>query len=432
MWLPSPIYRCTAIMPLTRHLYREDEVVASLMLCSLRGRFYETAFWCMELLDSGLADELILAARRTWLYGFGIGAPDWILAFEEAIKGEAVDADTILQLVVELARLATSKRHDSSVAVLMALTWGTGGGAAAQPDRVNAEEGVVNGEGSPLEQFLELAIWQGKALAAWGALRAFAEGEGAAAKAWDVLASLARKKHGTTVDEWISCVRGMEDLEEGERLAVALAAACVAPTVLTARWGWKPRAIDPDVTKRIVEWRELLGRRGRRAFAVQPDSIAWMTDRGRRLTVSGSNEKELWRLERPTGIWGSHAWDELAEEVGGWEAVRSDDAAREEFYDRFFPDDIPDEWSCEERAKSHGSGVLQKGEQPDLVGWFRNWFGGYRSAAVLDGMKLALDALSGGGGVRPADPLEFWKGGGAPSIDSWNLVPVVQATVIEG
>ena len=29
------------------------------------------------------------------------------------------------------------------------------------------------------------------------------------------------------------------------------------------------------------------------------------------------------------------------------------DEALEEFYARFFPDDIPDEWSVEERAKSH-------------------------------------------------------------------------------
>jgi hypothetical protein len=381
----------------------------------------------LELLDSGLADELILAARRTWLYGFGIGAAGWILAFEEAVKGEALDADKILELVVELARLGTNKRHDSSVPALMAMTWGKGGsGEWVQPDRVNAQEGVAIGD-SPLEQFLELAIWQGKALTAWGALRAFAEREGSP-KAWELLATLVQKKHGIAVNKWISCLREMEDIEEGARLAVTLATGCLGVSVLAGRGEWRPRDIGADVAKLIVEWRGLLGRRSRRAFAVHPDSIAWLTERGRRLTVYDSNEKELWRLERSTGLWGSQVWDELAEEVGGWEVVRSDDAAREAFYTRFFPDDIPDEWSRAERAKSHGGGVLQKGAQPDPVRWLRNWFGGYPSAVVWEGMKLALQGLSDS--VQPADPLEFWKGGGVPSLESWNLVPVVQRILV--
>jgi hypothetical protein len=34
--------------------------------------------------------------------------------------------------------------------------------------------------------------------------------------------------------------------------------------------------------------------------------------------------------------------------------IARDDDALEEFYSTVFPDDIPDEWSAAERAKSHG------------------------------------------------------------------------------
>ena len=375
-------------MPLTRHLYKEDEVVASLMLCCLRGRMYEAAFWCLELLDSGLADELILTARRTWLYGFGIGALGWSIAFEEAVKEEAVDADRLLELVVGLARLGVIKSHDSSVPALMAMTWGIG---LATPQ--------------PLQQCLEAG---GGLIAAWAAARVLVA-QGGMPAAWMCLMDFALKRHGGAAKEWIAGLRAMEDVEEWPRLAVGLAAICLGvKEFAAARQAWTARPMGADVVNLVVEWRGCLGRRSRRAFAIHPDSIAWLTGRGRNLSVYDTNEKELWRLERPTGLWGSQFWDEAAEEFGGWAAVRDDSEAREAFYARYFPDDIPDEWSRAERGKSHGSGVLQRGAQPDPVRWLRNWFGGYPSAGMPDGMKLALRALEGSACPSPD---EFWKGG---------------------
>jgi hypothetical protein len=378
-------------MPLTRHLYREDEVVASLMFCCLRGRIQEAAFWCLELLESGLADELILAARRTWLYGFGIGAPSWIVAFEEAVKGDAVDADRILELVVELARLGANKRHDSSVVVLMAITW-KNGIAASHP---------------PLQQCLETGAI---VPVAWTVLRC---GDDMPA-AWKAIGDFALKKHGGAAKEWVTGLRAIEDVEEWPRLAVALAAVCLGVKELAAAGqAWTARPIGAEVAAAVDQWRGLLGRRTRRAFAVHPDSIAWLTERGRNLSVYDTNEKELWRLERPTGLWGSQFWDEAAEEFGGWGAVRDGNGdSREAFYTHYFPDDIPDEWSRAERAKSHGSGVLQRGAQPDPVRWLRNWFGAYLSAGIQEGMKGALRALEGAceRGAGPKEPADFWKG----------------------
>jgi hypothetical protein len=113
------------------------------------------------------------------------------------------------------------------------------------------------------------------------------------------------------------------------------------------------------------------------------ESLYWRTDRGRRLTVYESNDKELLRLERPTGIWNSGYWDSVAEEHGGWGAVRSDDDAREAFYEACFPDDIPDEWSSKEREKSHGRGVLQPGGKATGTEWVRRMFTGRVSSYLI-------------------------------------------------
>ena len=54
-------------MPLTRHIYTQDEVVAALMFCALRGKSVEATFWTLELLDSELVEEVMRALKQVWL-----------------------------------------------------------------------------------------------------------------------------------------------------------------------------------------------------------------------------------------------------------------------------------------------------------------------------------------------------------------------------
>lgn len=99
-------------MPLTRHLYAEDEVVAALQFCVLRGRCVEAAFWCEELLYSEMIEPLLEGLRRIWLYGFGIGALNWYRAFE-SIAGQAeLNVDELVGLVVGLSRAGSAGRRD--------------------------------------------------------------------------------------------------------------------------------------------------------------------------------------------------------------------------------------------------------------------------------------------------------------------------------
>ena len=99
-------------------------------------------------------------------------------------------------------------------------------------------------------------------------------------------------------------------------------------------------------------------------------------------------------MERSAALWGSEFWDEAVAERGGWAAVRSDDAVREWFYDTFFPDDIPDEWSRADQAKSHGGGVLQRGMEATLAEWVRRWFGDFPCSVVWGGVALAVKGLT--------------------------------------
>ena len=60
------------------------------------------------------------------------------------------------------------------------------------------------------------------------------------------------------------------------------------------------------------------------------------------------------------------------------------DKARESFYDTYFPDDIPDEWSLAERAKSHG-----RGASADLAKTIQSWYGHLPCTLIWKPLKYA-------------------------------------------
>lgn len=393
----------TTMAPLTRHLYREDEVRAALMLSIWKGRCREAAFWCLEMLDSGLAEGLIEVLRRMWLLGFGARALGWWRALEGAATEEAIDPDRFLALAVGLARLGRAR--DTTVLGLLGAAAG-----AAVPDRVGAR-GWAEG-GDAMAAYLTAAVVQGRVAAV--AAAASTAGRGALAAATAV-------KHGEVGREVAA--------EESLPLPVLVAAACLAPKELVDSWRWVELPMPAEVVDGIAEWRAATGRRARRAMPIPMECLYWITERGRApLTVYDSTEGELmrWRFARPRQLWGSEYWDGVAEEFGGWATIAEEYGPLETFYEREFPDDIPDEWSRAERAKSHGSGVLQRGAGATAAEWLRRWFGaGADSLGLCRVWRGVEAAMVAAGDLATLEELVARaEGAGAPVATAWNLRPV--------
>ena len=359
-------------MPLTRNLYREDEVTAALVFCAVRGRHVEIAFWCLELLDSGMAEELCSALERAWKWGVGVRSLGWLREFRAAAAGDSINADLMIRLAVGLAMAP----KDRSIPTIL------GADLSVQPDRVNVGEAT----GDPLEQFVWLAVKQRKTLAAWGGLNGLSDPDA-------FLNRLAVSKHG---------IAGKKALLVLDDRAAAVAALCLSRDEFLSSWNYSLPELPSEVC--VAGWRLLEGRR-RRVFAVPPDCLYYFTERGK-TSVYDTNEKEIMgRLERPGVLWGSVYWDEVAD----WTAVRGNDDAREDFYDGHFPDDRPDEWSAADRAKSHGRGCLQRGAEASEARAFQGLLGRL-PAAVIWG-ELAFSAAP-------------------PSPAGWNLEPVLSRKLI--
>ena len=356
-------------MPLTRHLYKEDEVLAAMQWCILRGRCMEAAFWCQELLDSGMADALLGAMRSIWLFGFGIGALPWYKAFAAFAEADVLDAEEALRLVVALCRIGIAGGRDTSYLALM--------GSQAPPDRVGL---CVTPRGlKGVDAFFAAAVGQGRTITAWRAHASIAEGTLARVGSW---------RHGEAGAEVVALLGASYP-------AVAVAALCLERGALAQRWAKELPGIPSEVGEAVEEWEACIGRRRRRQYSIPHDCLYLLTERGRSCVYKSTEPQLRGSLERPGKLWGSVFWDGVAEEVGGWEAVRNNDEVRETFYGEYFPDDIPDEWSKADREKSHGVGALGRGCECSVERFFTRWFGQIPSAVVWNQTGPRSDPAEG-------------------------------------
>ena len=354
-------------MPLTRHLYAEDEVVAALQFCVLRGRTKEAVFWCEELLYSNGVEHLLKALRQVWLCGFGIGALSWFRHFCAAAEKDELDMDELVGLVIWLCRLGLKGRKDITYLILAGPTKG-----AEQAAFCITPKGLTGAQA-----YFVACVKQGRTISAWRALGHIDVG---------TLRIAAEKKHKE------AGIEACDLLVEYPSLTIA--ALCLPVGELAARLNDPLLGTLSEVEAARAEWEPLIGRRARRQYPIPHECLYWLTERGSK-TVYETSEKLLrGSLERPEKLWGSTYWDSVADTVGGWEAVREEPEVRMAFYDQYFPDDTPDEWSTAEREKSHGRGAVQPGAVPSAERFLRSWFGKLPSAVIWNGFDDACKGLA--------------------------------------
>lgn len=300
-------------MGLTRHFYREDEVKASFFNCLIHRRVEEAIFWATELFDSFLGEEILPIFKRAWLLSVG---PQYRKGFiEVAGLEEEADVYQTLQNFMTLPK-------DASVFTLLV----RGASCESQPDRLCRKPCIARTDLDEVDRCVWRAISQKKALLAFCLLRTRWN--------WALFGE----------DPYLTALR-VEDTWEAR--AAAIVYACSSK-------------IEKSINKKVVycrdEWAALEGRRARRKFAVRSVAILWGTARS-----TGSSETELLDIE--PALKGSAYWEEVAKDMGGWDKIKKNTAVREAFYELYFPDDIPDEWSLGEREKSHGAAIAAQQEK---------------------------------------------------------------------
>lgn len=361
---------------LTRHLYRYDEVRAALLWCIVSRRTTEGLFWAQELLDSGCHTELFQTLFEGWLWSVGISRLEWFRQFWLLFEKSDVNEEELLLLVNSLLRLPT---RDSTT--LQLLLRGPTQSVERLPPTPKTElflSTVATITNTPLKQNLVRCFRLGKATTAWILACQLLREEGEDAW-WEFLSRIELVSQGCpSTRQCFEGFRGACDslFPEDESIRLACQATAIGFLCLSSSKQTKSIYVLPEVlidshsASCLAEWKSLEGRRKRRVYTPPSDCLHWMTSRGcnpytkttlkevRNLSIDVLREK------------GCPFWQEVLDERNPWQ----NDDAFEEFWDTYFPDDIPDEWSLEDQKKSHGSGVLRPTEEASFSKLVYRWF----------------------------------------------------------
>ena len=359
---------------LTRHLYRIDEVKSSLLYDIVVQRNEEAFFWCLELFDTFCSEDILPLFLKAWMIGIGWKGFGFLSHFQDISEREEVDQDIFYQL---LQTLLTYKERDASVYGLVL----KGAQVKSQVDNVvPLELPTWIKEFSAHHQCLYRAIKQKKILLAWTLLRPLWCTE-------EILEYLERIAEPYQVKTFgILKTLSFFQKHTWEQRALFLLCLCSEKKAFQEI---PLKEIPPSVSQKIEDWSTLEGKRSRRIFKIPVEAISWGTQRSFQPNTQ-TNMGDL--LTILPSLQDSPYWEEVASTMGSWKHIRKVDELKEAFYDMYFPDDIPDEWSSKDREKSHGYGLLINGNKSiqQLKGC-RNLIGRFPSLGLV---SFTNDALS--------------------------------------
>lgn len=363
-------------MPLSRHFYSLDEVQAALQYETSRRNPTEALFWCQELILSGCVGEAISTLFQSWLWNTGSMRLQWLIDAWTNIASDELSEDDILLATYQLSSIHHNNRDSSlwNILVLVAKNPDT------IPDRITRKAVPVVPSDDPKEIYFVNAIFQGKAAAAWWIAQYIDYN-----RIWELLDWFATNINTKYSNEYAICLaalKGYEQLLGYKSDSYEVIVLCAAVLMMSIRLEKQEESFKPlvnEIDKRnlqsLNEWTTAVGHRERRIYQIPNACLYGTTLRGRS-KWSQSNFTQLYNIEKY--LVGCPFWDDVLAEyatINDNGIVWQSDDKMEEFYERFFPDDIPDEWSKKDQQKSHGDGVLSPTDKPNIWKYSRNFLG---------------------------------------------------------
>ena len=372
-------------MPLSRHFYALDEVHAALTYATTRNDRLETLFWCDELLLSDCAAETISTLFESWLWHKGPFHLSWLLHAFQTLASDEVSEQDILLSAYQLSSIPHTQQ-DHSVWKILAMT-----AAHIIPDRVTPRTPSLPSANTH-EIYFVRALYQGKAYSAWWMSRHFTE-----ERLWALLEWYADQTDHATA--YRSCFHSLRNYEQllGYRTSeydiiiqcVAVCAVSLSPLQCRASFSTITTTIDSMYDSRITEWKPLVGLKKRRMYSIPIACLYGRTQRGS-MSWKESTVYQLNHIENH--LIGCPFWDAaltdyatINDSVIHW----TSDDSMEAFYDRYFPDDIPDEWTKVEKQISHGDGLLAPKESLRFSKYARLYFSKWSRLAWNSGSLLS-------------------------------------------
>ena len=323
---------------LTKHLYRIDEVLSSLRWSIITHNITETAFWTIELYQSNLSQECLELLETIWVYHIGFGS--WFLLrliFKIYEEGDITQED-----LVSIACAFAKRRLCDSTVFHLLLRGSISDSVKSFPhskDYLTAQEAIHD------------CLSRGKLQEAWHLSKYMTEKE-----LWQTLEPIATSFQRQDAFENIKGLRSCRR----ESLALAFTLVSLDEISWIASQEEIENCIPIEICQAIDEWNSETNIRKRRAIKPKIEALLYLTKRSDQ-TPYISSEPDIQHGLLET-LLNSEYWSGILHEFmteNKWKSERH----KEVFYETYFPQDIPDEWSLADREKSHGRGLGKSKEQ---------------------------------------------------------------------
>jgi hypothetical protein len=344
-------------MPLTRHLYEIDEVVSALQMCLCRN-LPAALFWTWELVQSA-EDELALnTLHDSWLR-YGSGRDPTLLTVS---PNEPADWCSLVMRVRFACRSHISTvllLNDYSDKLIYPTTSSIQLPSPPAFLKAAASESIELKLATRIWKVLYNAVNTRNDKSAISVLQAM-QPILSADTIWIAIEAL-EPTFSTLLRTHASLHPESQILHQ----AVALFIACTQTDERSAT----PADLPPvsHIQHSWDKWTAVAGKRAARVHEIPPAALHKETTRGRipsRYTNIADIRDPIAELPQ-----GCRWWREQTAALGihldedGALVFPSDDVL-ENFYERHFPDDIPDEWSAKDQQKSHGRGLVETAPDP--------------------------------------------------------------------
>ena len=385
---------------ITRHFYKQDEVLAALVFCICTNRPHEAVFWAQELIDSNLILECFQTLVVSWTKLKSIGGLAWFTSAMASWDSGELDEEKVILLTYQLACCFV---RDASPLVLLVLSLKK---YHKVPERLRTK--AVG-----WEALFRAAVAERKVAFAWLLLRI--EWMDHPEAVWDLLESLSPQVKVLRAAEKVEFLEGMEWVLR----AIAVASLFPHPTS-TLR-----EVVAPDIEKSRREWAAAMGGKVRRDYAIPRDCLYGITERGRMVNTE-SSVNELGDLLEQMEI--APYWSEA---LGGRAFVDLSIEEQLEFTELYFPDGHPVTWLTAEKEKSHGYGVLRPDEEIETVKYWRTWIRREKSLLIWKGVDQLYVELEGKKGPLDygelyVEALPSWR----EEMRTWCLEPAKKILIV--
>ena len=302
----------------------------------------ETAFWTIELCESNFEQECLDMLETVWIYSIGFGSWYSLRLIQLIYEEGSVNQENLLEITCALARRRVC---DSTIFHLLLrgasipLTW--------KPEFQHSREYKT------VKEAVEDCLKRGKLNEAWLLGRAMKVEE-----QWQMLEEIAYQLGRSEPLEIIKDLRTCDY----ENLAISYVLVSLDEISWISSQKELENAIPMEVKEAIDEWQAETSMRKRRAIKPRAEALLYLTDRSEQTQyVSSEPDIQVGLLEtlKQSEYWSCILEHYMEDGLSTWKS----DEHHEAFYELYFPNDIPDEWSLQSREMSHGRGLGKPIEQ---------------------------------------------------------------------